>query len=75
MAIETSEIRKLQPGATYMFAVRKEQAAEKPSKLDAKLRKYLGSYTVGGVSFLDVKSCDGWRHLIAAETVAHVLPH
>jgi hypothetical protein len=75
MAIETSEIKQLQPGATYMFAVKKEQPDRAAVRLDAKLRKYLGSYTVGGVSFLDVKSTDGWRHLIAAETVAHVLPH
>lgn len=73
MAAAQFDLRNLEPGATYAFAIKKTVAAnDDVGPVETKLRNYLGFYIVGGVPFLDVKRNDGLRHLIACETIADI---
>ena len=75
MAAVRLNLRDLEPGATYAFAIKKTVAAnDDVGPVETKLRNYLGFYIVGGVPFLDVKRSDGCRHLIACATIAEVAP-
>lgn len=75
MAAAQFNLRDLEPGATYAFAIKKTVAAnDDAAPVETELRNYLGFYIVGGVSFLDVKRSDGLRHLIACETIADIAP-
>lgn len=68
-------LKDLEPGSTYAFAVKKTVAAnDDHAQVKTEVRNYLGFYIMGGVPFIDVRRSDGWRHLIAYEAIANVVP-
>lgn len=67
-------LKDLQPGKTYAFAIKKTVAANDDASVETTLRNYLGFYIMGGVPFVDVRRSDGWRHLIAYETITNIEP-